>query len=142
MIVDDHPAVREGIKVMLDLTRRAHLLVGDHASFADALAQIAHVRPSLIIADVRIPGMAPLDFLARALRLAPDVRVLFMSAFCERETVSRLLRAGAAGFMTKSTALGEFTEAINAISDDRLWVSDDMLDLLLHESGQRRAHAL
>jgi DNA-binding NarL/FixJ family response regulator len=115
LIADDHAVVRQGLRLFLDLQDDIEV-VGDAADGAAALEQTAALDPDVVLMDVVMPG---LDGIAAAEELrerAPRTRVLMLSSFSDDERVLPALRAGAAGYLTKTTEPAELAEAIRTIS--------------------------
>ncbi len=115
LIIDDHPVVRVGIAQLL----RAEW-TGCEVSEADGLATAQALltrRPDvgLVVLDVHLPGLAPLQAL-QALRSAwPLLPVLLMSADNDPQLAARALQAGAAGWLPKSAQAGVLVSALELV---------------------------
>ena len=118
LIVDDHPVVRAGLASMLG-TQESLDVVGAAWNGQEAFALIERHRPQVMLLDLRMPGMNGIETL-QALRLFPEPpRVLVLTNFETDEDVYRAVRAGAQGYLLKSTTQQEMVEAIKAVAAGR-----------------------
>ena len=141
LIADDHPIVRSGLRAVL-----AAGLVG--AEFAEAetfdavLAQARAARWDLVVLDVSMPGGNVLDTI-RALKADhPRVAILVVSMFAEEQYATRVIRAGAAGYVMKGSMAGEVLTAARKALAGRRYVSpalaERLVDGLGDDGGPRR----
>ena len=102
LIVDDHPAVRRGLREMLH--QRPQLsVVGDASNGFEAVAQAFTLRPDVILMDVSMPHMDGVEATRRIRAELPHVRILGLSMLARNETADAIEQAGAAGFFVKGT---------------------------------------
>ncbi|MEV4658435.1 response regulator transcription factor [Micromonospora sp. NPDC049301] len=110
MVVDDHPMWREG--VARDLTEAGFLVVATSGEGRQAIRVAAAARPDVVVLDLQLPDISGVE-VVRGLRAAlPDVRVLMLSASGEQQSVLDAVKAGATGYLVKSTAPAEFLDAV------------------------------
>jgi DNA-binding NarL/FixJ family response regulator len=115
LIVDDHPVVRAGLASMLG-TQEGLEVVGAAWNGQEAFALIEQHRPQVVLLDIRIPGMNGIQIL-EALRSMPDApRVVMLTNFETDEDIYRAVRAGAHGYLLKSTTQQQMIEAILAVA--------------------------
>jgi two-component system, NarL family, response regulator len=115
LIVDDHPVVRAGLASMLGTQERLEV-VGAAWNGQEAFALIEQHRPQVVLLDIRMPGMNGIEIL-EALRSMPDPpRVLVLTNFETDEDIYRAVRAGAHGYLLKSTTQQQMIEAILAVA--------------------------
>jgi two-component system, NarL family, response regulator len=118
LIVDDHPVVRAGLASMLG-TQESLDVVGAAWNGQEAFVLIERHRPEVMLLDLRMPGMNGIETL-QALRSYPDPpRVLVLTNFETDEDVYRAVRAGAHGYLLKSTTQQEMVEAIKTVASGR-----------------------
>jgi len=115
MVVDDHPIVREGLRLML-ATSSDLLLVGDAADGVTALQLIEEVQPDVVLLDLRMPGMDGLEVLAQIRAGWQQVVVLILTTYNEDELILRGLQAGASGYLLKESSLETLFQAIRAVA--------------------------
>ena len=108
-IVDDDPAVRRGLAV---LVRSMRLRPEAYASAQDFLDAYALSRPGCMLLDVRMPGIGGLELLDRLVREEMHLPVIVISAFGDVPMVVRAMRAGALTFLEKPCRDQQLWEAI------------------------------
>lgn len=130
VIVDDHSLVRDGLRARLAVV--SHLrVIGEAASGAEALALAAADPPDLMLIDVGMRGMNGIE-LATALRTRyPEVLVLMLSMYDNREYVLSAIRAGARGYVLKESPTEEILSAISAVCAGGSYFSAQVSDLML-----------
>ncbi len=114
VIVDDHSLVRDGLRARLSVVPGLQV-IGEAASGAEALRLAAADAPDLMLVDVGMRGMNGIE-LATALRERhPQVRVLMLSMYDNREYVLSAIRAGARGYVLKESPTEEIIAAIGVV---------------------------
>lgn len=129
LLVDDHDLVRSGISRMLADVEGIHV-VGEAASGEEALKLTKELNPHIILMDVKMPGIGGLEATRKLLRSHPHVKVIALTA-CEDEPFpSRLLQAGASGYLTKGAALAEMIKAVHVVHAGQRYLSPDIAQQL------------
>jgi DNA-binding NarL/FixJ family response regulator len=130
LIIDDHPIVRRGVR---DLLRESsELQVSEAANGPDALSLMRREPFDLILLDLDLPGMDGLDVLKQIKREHKRARVLVLSIYPEDQFAVRVLKAGAAGFLSKDAATEQLLSTIRKILGGTRHISDRTADLLLN----------
>jgi DNA-binding NarL/FixJ family response regulator len=133
LVVDDHDLVRMGITRMLaDVS--GIKVVGEAASGEDALRLARELLPQVVLMDVKMPGIGGLEATRKLLRVHPDMRVLAVTVCDEEPFPSRLLKAGAAGYLTKGAALEEMIKAIRLVASGQRYISPEIAQQLALKS--------
>jgi two-component system, NarL family, invasion response regulator UvrY len=136
-IADDHPIVRRGLYEML--AEQADLEVVGEAADGDAvLAAAAAGRGDVIILDLSLPGARGLDLLRRLRAEHPRVPVLVLSIHPEEPYAVRCLKAGAAGYVEKTSAPEELVEAIRTVVSGRRYLSARVAERLVGGADVRQ----
>lgn len=113
MIVDDHPMVRDGLKVFL-LAAKDMELAAEAGSGEEALRLGEQVQPDVILMDLKMPGLDGVSC-TRAIRdSCPQAQVIALTSFAEQGLVQQALQAGAIGYLLKDVSAAELAEAIRA----------------------------
>jgi DNA-binding NarL/FixJ family response regulator len=133
LIVDDHPAIREGVKRFLqDDIPGAVILEAESA--AEALRHLLRRHVRLLILDLILPGRGGLEFLSELHRAYPKIPVLVFSAHSEDEYAARALRAGAAGYLNKLGGREEILLAVRKVLAGERYLSRAVAEKLAFES--------
>jgi DNA-binding NarL/FixJ family response regulator len=116
LLADDQVLVRAGFGALLDAQDGIEV-VGEAADGADAVRQVARLRPDVVLMDIRMPV---LDGLAATRRITcdpalADVKVVILTTFELDEYVFEAIRSGASGFLVKDTEPDELVRAVRAV---------------------------
>jgi len=132
LIVDDHPIVRAGLRRLL--SAEAGFELCEAASGREALSAFKEQQPTLVILDLNLPGIGGLEVLVRLKAGAPDARVLVLSMHDDETHVTRALRAGAAGYLTKNAPPEELLEAIGRVAEGHTYIEREIAEGLVFAS--------
>lgn len=125
LVVDDHDLVRTGIARMLDDTDRFSV-VGQANSGEQAVQMVRELEPDLVLMDVKMPGIGGLEATRKLLRVDDGVKVIAVTV-CEDEPFpSRLLKAGASGYITKGADIEEMRRAIKVVMAGQRYISPEI----------------
>ena len=142
LIADDHAVVREGLKQIV--TESADMTIAGEASNGHEVLDLARTRDcDVVLLDLAMPGKDGLDTLKELRLLRPELPVMILSVYPEDQYAVRLLRAGAAGYLTKESAPEELVTAIRKVSRGGRYVSEtlgEQLALLLDSGTDRPPH--
>ncbi|HUI65057.1 MAG TPA: response regulator transcription factor, partial [Bacteroidota bacterium] len=142
LIVDDHPIVRQGLRSALD--RSGEVEIVDEASDGDeAIDKARAAKPDLLLLDISMPGKNGLEVLKVLHAEMPQIRILILSTFPEKQYAVRCFANGARGYLTKKSAPEELLDAIRKIMSGGKYVSASLGNLLADEIGsdvQRLPH--
>lgn len=129
LIVDDHDLVRTGIRRMLD-DASGISVVGEARSGEEAVKNAREIRPDVVLMDVKMPGIGGLEATRKLMRMDPDVKVLVVTVCDDDIFPSRLLQAGAAGYLTKGASCDEMVQAIRAVYAGQRYISPSVAQQL------------
>jgi DNA-binding NarL/FixJ family response regulator len=122
LIADDHSIVREGLKQVLVET--PDMVVADEASSGEeALSKALKNDYDVVVLDISMPGRGGLDILKQIKSHKPKLPVLVLSMYPEEQYALRVLRAGAAGYLTKESAPDELINALKKVSKGMKYIS-------------------
>ena len=130
VVVDDHPIVREGIRLML-ATSDDLALVGDAADGDAALQTIEELQPDVVLLDMRLPGMSGLEVLEFLRKTWPQIAVLILTTYNEDELIVRGFQAGASGYLLKEGSLETLFHAIRAASRGEVVMQPEIMARVL-----------
>ncbi|MBA1273882.1 response regulator transcription factor GacA [Stutzerimonas azotifigens] len=135
LVVDDHDLVRTGISRMLaDIDGLQ--VVGQAESGEEAIKKARELRPDVVLMDVKMPGIGGLEATRKLLRSYPDMKVIAVTVCEEDPFPTRLLQAGAAGYMTKGAGLNEMIQAIRLVFAGQRYISPQIAQQLALKSFQ------
>lgn len=140
VLADDHTVVREGLRALIEAQPDLRV-VGEARDGDEACRCARELAPDVLLLDLSMPGGGGADVAERVARDCPDVRVLVLSMHEERGYVSRLLRAGVAGYVGKRVAATELVRALRTVAAGGTYVDPSLAGALLREPTLRRAHA-
>lgn len=133
LLVDDHEVVRKGIRAILD-DRFAGLTVAEASNGDEALAQLAAPFDAVIL-DLSMPGRSGIDLLTEIKHRHPRLPVLVLSLYGEAQFAVRALRAGAAGYLTKSAAPEQLITAFERVVRGGRYITESVAERLAAAAG-------
>ena len=134
LIVDDHPIVRHGLRLLLE-TRGAAKRVGEAADAAEAMERLREGGWEVMVLDIDLPDRSGLEVLRDAKARWPTLPVLILSIHPENMLAVRLLKSGAAGYLNKDSAPAELVEAVRRVAAGGRYISAAMAQLLAEQIG-------
>nr|BAE02742.1 Two-component regulatory system global activator GacA [Pseudomonas fluorescens] len=135
LVVDDHDLVRTGITRMLaDIDGLQ--VVGQAESGEESLIKARELKPDVVLMDVKMPGIGGLEATPKLLRSHPDIKVVVVTVCEEDPFPTRLLQAGAAGYLTKGAGLAEMVQAIRLVFAGQRYISPQIAQQLAIKSFQ------
>lgn len=141
LIVDDHPLVREGLKARLGGLASIEV-VGEAGDADEAAAQLAALRPDLVLMDVGMKDVNGIDLTRQLLADRPDLLVLVLSMYDNPEYVNRAMQAGARGYVLKDAPAGDIIDAIAAVMSGGTFLSSAVSGRLFRSQTPRPVMSL
>ncbi|WP_248320791.1 MULTISPECIES: response regulator transcription factor [unclassified Caballeronia] len=129
LLADDHAIVRRGVAQLL-LERGVASEVSEAETGAQALALAARASFDVALLDISLPDTTGLDVLKRLKRDAPRLPVLMFSMYREDQYAVRALKAGAAGYLSKTADPALMIRAVQQVAAGRKYVSPEMAEAL------------
>lgn len=121
MLVDDHAVVRMGFRLLLESATDLGVIC-EAESGEDAVRRYPEVQPDVVVMDISMPGIGGLEAIARILARDPAARILVLSAHEDAMHARRVLKAGAAGYLTKRSAADELIQAIRQVHSGKTFL--------------------
>lgn len=144
LLTDDHALVRQGLKLILaDHFKRA--VFGEARNAQEAFASVAKEKWDVAVLDVTMPGPSGIEVLKEMKRLRPKMPVLILSMHPEDQFAVRMLKTGAAGYLTKESAGEELVGAIEKVTAGRRYISPSLAERMasyLDKDVQKLPHEL
>ncbi len=140
LVVDDHDLVRMGIVRMLSDVDSFEV-VGEAKSGEEALSQTRLLKPDVVLMDVKMPGIGGLEATKKLIAVNPKLRVIAVTV-CEDDLYpTRLMQAGASGYVTKGADLSEMIKAIETVCDGKLYMSSGVAQQLALKNYQGKGES-
>jgi DNA-binding NarL/FixJ family response regulator len=114
VIADDHPMVRDGLKMALLELPNAEV-VGEAVSGTQTVDVAAAEQPDVIIMDINMPGVSGIEATRQIVRMSPHVAVLILTMLEDDDLVFAAIRAGARGYLLKGAGQDEIVDAVRAV---------------------------
>jgi len=133
-IVDDHDLVREGIRALLQQDPQLEI-VGETGDGQDAIRLAERLKPDVMLMDVYLPGgIGGLEATEAIVSSVPEVKVIILTQYENREYIRRALRIGARGYLLKRSLASQLKEAIRAVHQGQKYlhpaVAGELVDLV------------
>jgi two-component system invasion response regulator UvrY len=129
LLVDDHDLVRTGIKRLLsDLSDIE--VIGEASNGEDAVKIVKEKKPNVVLMDVKMPGIGGLEATRKMLRHDPNVKVIALSVHAAEPFPSKLLQAGASGYLTKGALLEQMVTAIRTVHAGKRYLGPEIAQQL------------
>lgn len=130
LIADDHSIMRSGLRNML--TTQADVdVVGEAADGDGVLDAIACHAADVLLLDLSMPGLSGIDLIRRVRALQPLLPILILSMHVEGQIVTRALRAGAAGYVTKDADPEDLITAIRKVANKGRYIDPALVDSVI-----------
>ena len=138
MLVDDHAVVRMGFRLLLQGTSDIQV-VAEANSGEEAVRLYPEVRPNVVVMDISMPGIGGLEAIGRILAREPAARILVLSGHEDVMHARRVLKAGAAGYLTKRSAAEELIQAIRQVDQGKTYLEPSIAQQMAVQqlSGQK-----
>ena len=133
-LADDHGVVREGIRHLLE-ERNGLTVVAEAGTVPELLAELRKTPIDVLVLDIGMPGPGIVETLRQIQAIQPRARVLVLTAYPETDYAVRVLRAGAAGYLTKDRSLEQLIDAIRRVYRGGMYVSPSLGEALAARLG-------
>ena len=134
LIVDDHPVVRRGLRVLLEVQDGIEV-AGEAGDGATALALAAEHAPDVILLDLKLPSLDGIAVLGELRARASAARVLVLTSATDPASASLAVRSGAAGVLYKDVDPDALVRAIRSVHDGHLLLAPEAAGSLVRSAG-------
>jgi two-component system, NarL family, nitrate/nitrite response regulator NarL len=132
LVADDHPVVRKGLQSCL--ARQGHIrMVGEAADGDEALRKTRELKPDVVLMDITMPGMNGLAVTEVLRKELPQVKVLVLSVHSNKDSIFRVIQAGAHGYVSKEAPADEVLQAIESVNAGEPFFSEEIARAALSE---------
>ncbi|MBW2264463.1 MAG: response regulator transcription factor [Deltaproteobacteria bacterium] len=134
VVVDDHELVRSGICRLLDGESDITIL-GQTGSGHEAVALCRTEKPDVVLLDYNLPDLDGLETTQQIVALGGETTVLILTMYANEEYATRLIQAGASGFIVKAASADEMLLAIRKVAARGIYVSPEIMDKMVVRIG-------
>jgi two-component system, NarL family, invasion response regulator UvrY len=136
LIADDHAIVRRGMKQLL-LEQYPFARIGEASNVEELIHEIVtHNDWDVVVCDMNMPGRSGLDAIMQIKEIAPGLPVLIMSMYPEDQYALRVLKSGAAGYLTKETIHDDIVRAIETVIKGKRYITLSLAEKLAESVNQ------
>ncbi len=140
MLVDDHAVVRSGLGAVLIATDGL-CMVGEAGNGQEAVNLCRKLKPDVVLMDLMMPVMDGVTAIKTIHEVQPDVKIIALTSFGERELVEGALKAGASGYLLKTVSAAELVAAIKGAVEGKTSLSPEAAQALVQGLKQPRTAA-
>jgi DNA-binding NarL/FixJ family response regulator len=140
LIVEDQHIFRKGLILLLKEIPGIQIY-GEASNGAEFLEMIEEQRPDIVFMDIQMPVMNGIDATKNAIALYPDLKIVAISMFGDEEYLVSMLEAGVKGFLLKTVEEYELKKAIDLVSDNKNYFSDELLPVLTNSLVNRKTRS-
>ena len=136
LLVDDHAIMRDGIRALLGLNEDIEI-VGEASEGREAIEKTKELSPDLVIMDIAMPGIDGLEATRRIKKQNPNVKVLILTQYNNKEYILSAVKAGAAGYLPKRALGSELVSAVRAIQRGESFLHPTVATALIEDYQQQ-----
>lgn len=130
LVVDDQMLVREGIKSLLSLSDKLEI-VGEANNGQSAIEAIDHVRPDVVLMDIRMPVMTGIQAVQSLKDKSIDIPVIMLTTFDDHQLVLDAIQSGAKGYLLKDVSLETLVDAIDTVNSGETLIQPAITEKVL-----------
>jgi two-component system, NarL family, invasion response regulator UvrY len=141
LLVDDHAVVREGYRTLIE-KHEGLTVVGEAANAAAAYQGYKDTQPDVVIMDISMPGRGGIDAIEHIRRLDPQARILVFTMHVRALYALQAFRAGAKGYVTKSSPPDVLVNAVRGVAEGRVVICPETSEQLALDRVQEESKGL
>lgn len=134
VLVDDHALFRNGLRELISM-HEGYRVVGEASDGDEFLKMLSMTAVDLVFMDIAMPRMGGAEATREALLMRPDLKVICLSMFGEESYYSRMVDAGAKGFLLKDSSIDEVFSAIDTVMAGGRYFSSALMSSISKSSG-------
>jgi DNA-binding NarL/FixJ family response regulator len=137
LIADNHPIIRMGVRNVLD-SATGFEMVDDVATTEELFEKLENVTPDVVMLEMDIPEMNGIAALRKIKKEYPDVKVLMYSGQSEDVYALSAIRAGAFGYLAKSSDIDYIISAVTKVSEGSMFITNELAQRLAFDEGTKK----
>ena len=132
LVADDHALVREGIIALLKCHDDIEVLA-EAADGRETIDKAVKLRPDIVLMDIAMPGLGGLEATLAIKKANPDIKILVLSQYDDKEYISRLLKAKVSGYILKHAVGTDLISAIRAVARGEFYLYSSIASSLVDD---------
>jgi two-component system, NarL family, invasion response regulator UvrY len=140
LVVDDHTLVRMGLCRLLESEEDIQV-VAQAGSGLEAVKLCGNEKPDVVILDYSLPDIDGLETTRQIVALNTGAKILILTMYTNEEYATRLIRAGASGFIVKVASTDDLLTAVRKVASKGVYVSPSILEKMVVRIGQPQDEA-
>ena len=132
LIADDHKILREGLRHIIQNDLHCEV-AGLATNGRNAIALASELQPDLILMDISMPDLNGVEATQQILSISPRIKIIALSMHTNKEFVSKMLKAGASGYLLKDCAVDELGDAIRCVLSNKIYISPDIAGVVVED---------
>ena len=132
LIVDDHGMVREGLHLLFEQQNDMEV-IGEASDGRQAVEMACKLKPDIVLMDITMPNLNGIDAAKKIIDEYPNIKVIALSAHCNKGFIADMLRAGAAGYLLKDCMADELIRAIRTVMAGEQYLSSKVAKIVITE---------
>jgi len=130
VITDDHKILRDGLKALLSSNERIDV-VGECTDGSEVLPFLEKTEADVVLMDIKMSKINGIEATKQVLDKYPEIKVLALSMYNEEIYITKMLEAGASGYILKNTGEDELIKAIETVFNGEIFFSDDVTEVMM-----------
>jgi two-component system response regulator DevR len=144
LLVDDHEVVRLGVRGLIE-RQPGMEVVGEAGTVGEAVSQVEHLAPDVVVLDIRLPGGNGLEACRQIKALRPETRIIILTSFADDDMIFDAIACGAEGYVLKQIGSGELIRALECVGRGESLLDPTVTDRVFAKMREvrhrERAHA-
>lgn len=145
LLVDDHVILRQGLRALLEREEDLRV-VGDVGDASQAISLVPQIQPDVVVMDSQLPGLSGAEATAEIRQANPDVQVVALTMYDDRQHVMAMVQAGARGYLLKTGDARVLVDAIRRVYARQTVLDPSVIRIVIEElrqgqSGARRPNS-
>jgi two-component system, NarL family, response regulator LiaR len=136
LVVEDHAVVREGTRQLIEQDERIQM-AGEAESGNQAIRLAEDLQPDVILLDLALGDMTGIDVARKVTSVAPNARIIVLSAYDDRDYVMAAMEIGVAAYLLKTVRAHEIIDAIHAVMEGQVILHPNVASQLRHSLTSR-----
>ncbi|MBD3268210.1 response regulator [bacterium] len=141
LLADDHEVVRKGFRSLLE-KQTAFIIVGEATNGQEVVRMAQELNPDIVVMDISMPKLSGIDATRQIKKFNPSIKILALSVHSRGSLIGQIIRAGASGYLPKSSSVTELLKAIHTIMKNHTYICPKIMDTMVEyfqdESDRKR----